>query len=71
MTQKSSFQFSVLESAVIIKSLKFARRDYYSVICEHNVSPFELFELQTLNKTIKRLEAFRIARENELKLCAK
>lgn len=59
MSAKLSIQFSLLESRVILTALQLAKRDYYSALCEHPISPMEGFELKTVVKTIKKLEEFR------------
>lgn len=59
MKKRFSISFSPLQSEIILNALKIAKRDYYSAVVEHPVSPLEEYELETIVAVIKKLENFR------------
>lgn len=59
MAAKFTIEFSLIESGIILDSLKLAKRDYYSALLEHSTSPYEVYKLEIVVRTIKKLKDFR------------
>lgn len=59
MAAKFNLELSLIETGIVLDSLKLAKRDYYSALLEHSTSPYEVYQLEIVVRTIQKLENFR------------